>query len=421
MRIKQFHMNLRKISVGTLKEVAFVLFFCNPFIARFFMFLFSHLGIYSLSRLAMLIVVYTPVFLILLVSPKSIPKDFFLLLSAVFFFALVTYMIHPEYEFWYTRNYYGLWDYVLRPDNGIYAYFFIRLLNNPNWIMKALKKSAWVMYPYYGYLLYSALTRGYWISTGSAGQTIHLSYDLSFGYDMLLFTLVFFYAALKQKKVVDIIMTGIGFGMILFGGSRGPLLCIAIFIALYFIINLVQSKHKGRIGFAVSFIVLLLAYCYEYILGAIIIVMNYLGISSRTVMMLLEGTIANDNGRDKIWNAAIQMIKDNPFGYGALGTRHVIYYYHDVGHCHQLFLEILVDFGIFLGMFIIMCIMFRAFKIITDKRNIEWKAVFIIFFARACQLILSGTYWHVASFWACIGIGVAIYCGNKRPRRIVKT
>lgn len=53
--------------------------------------------------------------------------------------------------------------------------------------------------------------------------------------------------------------------------------------------------------------------------------------------MLLVNNITDDSGRLVIWNVAVDMIKENPFGYGAMGTRHVISEIIIQGHPHNFF------------------------------------------------------------------------------------
>lgn len=211
-------------------------------------------------------------------------------------------------------------------------------------------------------------------------------------------------------------MSLIGITMIVLGGSRGPLLCIAIFVAVYLIMRIADEKLIIKLVMAAVIGILgLIVYSnFNHIINIITNIMEQIGFTSRTLMMLLEGNVADDNGRQRIWNAAIQMIKDNPLGYGALGTRHIIYNYHDVGHCHQIFLEILVDFGVIIGGILILFFLINTFRIFTLNTIGKWRNVFLIFFARAFQLMLSGTYWHVASFWGCLGTGMAIYFCRKR-------
>ncbi|MDO4306317.1 MAG: O-antigen ligase family protein [Eubacteriales bacterium] len=408
-----------RVTSETLKQLVFILYFCNPFIRLFFSALLSKFGMSEYAYLATIVLIYSLVLFLIVLDRRNFIKDFAVLFLFIIAFFAITLLIHPNYEYWYKRSTYGVWDYVLRPDNGLYAYFFIRLLNNPENIMKTLKKCAWIMYPYYMYLLLNASRVGYWIDHNSSGQLIHYKYSLTFGYDVLLYVLVFLYAAFEKKKVIDIILSIAGIFMILKGGSRGPLLCIAIFVIILIAKSFQESRSSKKMGMLLATIGLavILFVSYDKILSALINLLNQFNVSSRTLTMLLEGSIADNNGRYEIWNAAIEMIKKNPFGYGAMGTRHVIYYYHYVGHCHQIFLEMLVDYGVFLGTALIILMLAKAFQILFSKGTEKWFGVFMIFFCRSCHLLMSGTYWHLLSFWACIGIGVSIYYEKKTCKR----
>ena len=418
MKLSSNMIRLKSLSVRTMKNLSFILYFSYPFIKLIFSFILSKIGLSSWATICALIVTYLPIAIVFCVKPKRVNKDFFILYGAISAFILLTYFVHPEYEFWYKRDFYGVWDYVLRPDNGIFAYFFIRLIDDADEIIKNMKRSAVLMYPYYAYQLLLALSRGYWITTDANGRTVHFSYDLSYGYNVLIYALVFLFCALKHKKPMDIVLAAAGMGMILLGGSRGPFLCVVIFVGLYILMTINNSKKKIQLfalftTLGVSFLLL-----YKKILLLAITIMDKLDMSSRTITILLEGDIADDNGREAILGAAIEMIEKNPFGYGALGTRHVIYYVHDVGHCHEILLEMLVDFGVIFGTILILFLIINALRFLFVKKYAAWSGVFLIFFSRACQLFLSGTYWHVTSFWACIGIGVCAYLESKKKGRI---
>ena len=45
----------------------------------------------------------------------------------------------------------------------------------------------------------------------------------------------------------------------------------------------------------------------------------------------------------------------------------------------------------------------------------DWKGVFIVFFGRACQLLVSVTFWHSIGLWGVLAIGVCMY-HTKRER-----
>ena len=309
-----------------------------------------------------------------------------------------------------------MWNYVLRPDNGLFIYLFIRLVDNPRKIKDTIRYSGWVMYIYFGIRILGFLRRGYWIDISNTGFERHMSYNLSLGYDVLLFVLTFIYCALEDKKKSDLIGAFIGIAIILIGGSRGPFLDIAIFFIIYILIKIADNRNKVRYIFGTVVVFLCIWVLYPYIVTLLSSVLAGFNIKSRFLTAIINGNITDDNQRFPIWNAAIDMIKKNPFGYGAMGSRHVMSQYIYVAHPHQFFLEILIDFGVFAGALIIAFLIFYTIKIFLLKGVDEWKGVFLIFFARACQLLISLTFWHSIGMWGTIAVGVCILKARKKER-----
>ena len=215
-----------KITSDQLCAISFVLFFSMPLLKRI-------LQPLPLSLYLSIVLTYTPVVLVLFLNHKRITTiDFFFLLCFVVLFFCVTYLFHPEYSYWYDRDYYGVWDYVLRPDNGIYAYFFIRNIEDPKKILKYLIISSWLMFLHLGLDFYGFIKRGYWFGSWE-GKAYHSSYNLEFGYDLLLYELVFLYSSFRFKKPAYFVMSVVGFIMILSGGSRGPIIDLLLFLIGY--------------------------------------------------------------------------------------------------------------------------------------------------------------------------------------------
>lgn len=406
--------NLKRVKPSLLVDVFFICYMCIPFI----MFPFQWIGLDSQARGIALVITCTPLFLYYLLKKKVVVPDFWLIFVGVCLFFALTYLLHPEYEEWYTRSVYGVIPYVLRPDNGIFIYLAIRMIDDPKRILKCIKISGWPMYLIYGRQLLTAVRRGYWLDSSNYGYQIQISYNLSFGYDVLIYALVFLYCALESRKFSDWVGASIGLGMIVAGGSRGPFLDIAIFVVLYLILKLEKSKKKIWIILGVSIGAVVLLLTYEYILLAIAAILNTFNISSRFITKMLQGSIADTTSRNEIWAAAINMIKENPFGYGAMGSRHVISQFIYVAHPHQIFLELLIDFGVFFGSLIIVGLGIMVIKILTMKGIPEWKGLFVVFFARACQLLISLTFWHSIGLWSVLAIGVCIFSYERKRRRI---
>lgn len=406
-------MNLiQRVREDYLYDLSLTLFLCFTALDFLFYILLRPFGAEEFSRLISLVVVFLPAMFASL-QRKKIVVDFWLIWFGVLLFFAVTYIFHPEYELWYKRGEYGVLDYVIRPDNGIYLYLLIRLVKDPRRILNAIRISAWPMYFYYSLLTVKALAQGYWIDTSNRGYEIQLSYNLTLGYSLLLFALAFLYCALENKRAIDWIGAVFGTVLIFLAGSRGPVLDIIIMLVLYALIRIVRSRKKYIILASLTVSGFILYVLYPYLVNGLMSLLNRLNLSSRFLTKLLEGGITDDTGRSAIWQACLRMIEENPLGYGAMGSRHVLHEYIYVAHPHNIFLELLVDFGIVLGAAIIIWLLFWAVKLLLMKNNDAWKGLFLVFFARSCQLLVSGTYLHSMAFWGTIAVGVCMWQAHK--------
>ena len=392
----------------------FFLFLCVPFFRAIFSTVFSAIGVEDGARTFILIVIAVLFLILCLQERKLLIPDFWLLLFAVAVFFALSYLAHPESAYWFERDGTGAFDYVFRPNNGLYIYLFIRLINDPKRILKTVKLAGWPMYLHFLRLVMQAMARGYWIDTSIRGYAIHKSYNLTLGYDVLIFALAFLYCALEEKRAADWIGALIGIGIILAAGSRGPVLDIGIFAVLYVLIKVSASRKKTAVILGLVILGAGFVIAYPYLLLMLSRIMERFHISSRFLTMLSNGAITEDSGRLTIWNATWEMIKENPLGYGAFGSRPVISQYIFVAHPHQLFLEVLVDFGVFFGGAFIIWLLYSTVKIFRMRGIPEWKGVFLIFFARACQLLVSLTFWHSIGLWGALAVGVCIYSARRK-------
>ena len=329
-------------------------------------------------------------------------------------------MIHPEYKPYFGRQMgvYSLWNYILVPYCGIYAYLFVRLVNDPKRIIKNTRISGWIMFLYFFYQIILYFRRGFWYGVGWGSNTdAQLSYSVSFGYDVLLYALTYMYCAFKDKNWVDISSASICLLLMLAGGSRGPILFVGLFVALYIIKVLQHSRKKVLCFFLIIALAVILFFSYRYILGTIDLLVKKFGFNSRFITKLLAGEITDDSGRSRLWNIAIDMIRDNPFGYGALGSRHVIVPYIIAGYPHSIILEILIDYGVIFGTIILLTLLIGSIKMLFHPQNNAWSGAFMVYFSTACCLFLSLTYWRIPSFWSALAIGVSCVYENKRITR----
>lgn len=406
LRVKRFR-KFRPTS-GAVAEGLLILCFSVSFWEWLAEKLLEPLGWEALAVPAVLAVLWLPVLAVLAVEPRRLPADFFLLLCWLALYICLTYCLHPDYAYYYAREEYGLWDYVLLPDNGLYAYFFIRLVNDPRRILRGLRVSGYIVYGYSVLRLWVATAKGFWLEEGRYGQDYPSRYNMNFGYTLLVFVCCFLYCAFQRGSLRDLLLAGTGIFMILCGGSRGPLLDIAVFLAIDAVLRFRRSRHKLRFLTGLAAFGAGIAALRQKAVETLLSLLERWTLHSRTLEMIRNGTVTKNNGRNVFWDASLQMIRENPLGYGAMGARHVLCGIHIVGHPHNFFLELLIEYGVVGGGLIIVLMLAASLRIFLRRDN-GWQGIFLIFFANACQLMTSYTYWHSPAFWCALAAGVCCY------------
>lgn len=217
------------------------------------------------------------------------------------------------------------------------------------------------------------------------------SYNMSYGYGILFPALFLLYRSGKSNTILFSVL----FICILFIGSRGPLLFIVtfLFIRLFF--------------FATSQIRLLLLLLISIFFLLVPIILNTLqkmlinGISSRTLYLLLSGEISNDTGRDLLQNNILEKIMEAPiWGYGIFADR----FFLNGSYCHNVLLEVAVDFGLPLAFILILIFLYLIYSSIRKAKQ-EYK-LFIILVLCSCflPLFVSSSFLINYTFYFCIGV-----------------
>lgn len=357
-----------------------------------------------------IVLMYLPILFILSsVQKRRVFRRFALVWFIVFMICMVTYLIHPEYGDWLFHNEeFNIWLAIFRPDQALYLFLFISLIDDPKKIFKTLKWAGFVLIAYNVYkLFYANVVRGYWITTGIQ-RGAEGEYNLGFGYDVLLLFVLFTVLGKKESKWYYC-LSGVALICILLAGSRGPLLGVTLIV----LIQLWDRLRVKRMATKLTLTGLLAAVFgviianFSSIMMGLGLLLQRLGFSSRTAMLLMSGNYNADSGRGKIYSIAIDLIKTGgPFGHGIYGDRFVISQKTAlwIGYCHNIALEILVDFGYLLGGIILIVMVCRIARVLKAPDS-EWRSLYLIFLVAASQLILSGSLWYIASFWGTLALG----------------
>lgn len=393
------------------EDMLFILYFCSSI----FLAVLSRLIDRSISEAVYALLFFGLVFINLIKQkPNHIlkPSIVYSLVAALF---LLSYLIHPEYESWFTHKYYGIVPALLNPKAGIWAFLAVWFINRDDKLFRNLKIVCILLILYNTLKYLAAIRRGYWIVVQVDEVISHQQYNLEFGYEML-FPTAFMgsYAFLKHKKLYYIFFA-IGAYVILMGGSRGAIVWTIVMFPLMFPF-LWKNMNKNKrvylfIIFALLFIIIIYIFInFKMFIEALAALLSSIGLESRTIASFLDGSISDGNGREEIYAVAIDMIKSGgPLGWGVYGDRFVIankIKWAIWGYSHNIFLELLVAFGYFTGT--IACILLVK-GVVGQYRNCDTEGrqiIFMTFLVTSCKLLLSNSFWYSSAFWALMALAI---------------
>lgn len=243
---------------------------------------------------------------------------------------------------------------------------------------------------------------------GSAGEQMTSAYGFVFS------CMYLFIIAMESRWMKDRLMAIFACVLLLFMGTRGPILVYAFFVTGYLVFF---RNYKNHNNYKKAITVLLFVVLYKFIEPILLLLMplaQSLGFSTRIFDSFMDEQMFNfeeSNGRDAIWESLLDSLKYQPEGYGWGGDRFVRSgdWLHHEGYAHNLWLEMLVQFGYYLGGIIIALILFltiRAF-IKANKSKIS-PFLFIWFSAGIMALQTSQTYISYPVFFVFLGYCVSL-------------
>lgn len=221
------------------------------------------------------------------------------------------------------------------------------------------------------------------------------NYNMSFSFACLL-PMVSLY---MNRKPLDMVAVVIMFLSVLAIGSRGA----ALYFLLFVVVDVFQNKSKWK------WLVLSLLAIFLFSIPFLGDVFENLGISSRTLNMYYDGELANDTGRVDIqryyWN---KLLESPIFGLGVWGDRTL----DSVAYCHNVLIEICLNFGLLIGPIIILVLLVKLIKIYKKSSNDSRNQLLGYFCALILPLMTSGSYLISNEFTLFVGLCYLINKNN---------
>lgn len=214
---------------------------------------------------------------------------------------------------------------------------------------------------------------------------------MTYGYAFMIFWGIILLK--KDKKFYDYIILLAWIALYVIYANRGVLFCmVGIFIIYLFIFT--PLKQRVLFGSSLTTAGIALFIFRDDITSFFEAFLGEQNVASRTMRLILQGGFLSTSGRNIFYSNAINLIKENPFGYG-LGFDRLASV--EIGmspvYVHNIFLELLLNYGIILGSIIIVFILgIGARVLLSNKFQDSYRRIFAVLYVMGfIQLLFSSS------------------------------
>lgn len=240
------------------------------------------------------------------------------------------------------------------------------------------------------------------------------SEDMYSSYKLLPCLLVVMTEMFHLPRPSNVIVSFIGIILTFAFGTRGPLICIVIYITLYLF---VFKEFKSRV-FGKSVLIMISTF-FVMFNNQIILFIQYIisktGMSTRIIEKLLDRTFFSYmSGRDEILEYSLKAINEKPLlGHGFAGDRPLL----GGQYAHNLGLELWISFGWIIGSLVLLWLGFVIVSGIRSSKDNRDKAfILILFSCSVIKLMMSGTYLNEIYLFLLVG-----FCLNRIRNKKTKS
>lgn len=228
------------------------------------------------------------------------------------------------------------------------------------------------------------------------------NYSMGISYS-LLFYLATYSICKKSKKKIDYFELFYMFLFIFRYGSRGAILTYIVLIFFYKLNTLYfNKKYKMLFLYTIFSIGGYYTFFKTNLVGLIFQKIASLGIKSRTIILLQHKGI-HLSGRGEVYKNVYNSIKNSPFS--IKGVFSDFFVTGIDSYSHNIVLELLYQFGVICGGFLILILLFLFLSSVFRKqKSIQDNFIFIFAIISIVHLMISSTVWGSVEFWTWIGL-----------------
>lgn len=229
----------------------------------------------------------------------------------------------------------------------------------------------------------------YYLNTGRNLGGEDGSYSMYWSYLLLPNIMIVIDYAFRKKKILAIVCSILGVIYAFAMGTRGPIVILFFFIAVLMWTNSNFKIGKKILFFLVVAIALIMFFrssVYIDVLASLRIFFIGNGVSTRVVDYLISGEMVSyTSGRTDIFRDLMQKFWEHPIiGHGVYGEWPLGYY-----SAHNMYVEVLFHFGIFVGSFLIIAYITLFRKALKVSNNVLAKRWLIMF---GCLVFVKGIF-----------------------------
>ncbi|MEI4768789.1 O-antigen ligase family protein [Psychrobacillus sp. FJAT-51614] len=309
--------------------------------------------------------------------------------------------------FYFVASLIFILNYLFFPNNHLYlkglifpffgmclpALVYTLSLRDLDVFKQVMKKASYLVF-FFGALLGLIIVSG----NATAG-----SYSMALSYYMLLPAILFLDSLIDKYSTRALLFSLISIFVILALGSRGALLCIVVFVLLKMVRGIFKLSYtKVFYNLLVIVSLVFLSLNLDKLLNMLYEILNKYDINSRSIELFLSGEV-HLSGRDYIYENLVKAVMDNPFfGLGFGADRRIIG--KDGGYAHNLFLELVVNFGIVAGGIASIIFLFLLIRSLFIKDINNYHLIIVWISLGFVHLMVSSSYITDIKFWILMGL-----------------
>lgn len=281
---------------------------------------------------------------------------------------------------------------------GVAGILFGTVRCSVSYFFKVANKVAWINFLLIGFIPFTSLY-------GESDLSINY---MKYGYAILPIVLVAYTNIIRGHTSIaewGLFLCSL-LSMIVFGARGAQLTFVLFFLVSFLFLSRVRFIWK----LLISVVILIGVFALPYLLTQLISILDQYGVSSYPIAKykeLLSGTdfIDTSSGRNFLYEYAYLRILEhpllgNPYNSCYVDTGGDYYYYHNV------FLDLLVNYGVFITGVGIALLLYVLWSIFTRGTLEEKHLIIILFIIPFGRLMVSSSFWLRPEFWLFLSYSI---------------